>query len=429
MAETLVLYGFDAKKEAARLTISPETATRELAANLTFLTHEVLRDDPVSSPYELYYGHAYPDYLKVFSNAKRTAPYDMDSQFDPRERGDFARTAFNESAKQAKLHPGAVVLSLSLAGKAGFDNNPDNSFNKITYDTIQLYNMFYDINQDKLFAWAVTASNEDLTMRMLQEFGIEPPAREYADPYLVELMQSGRLNTDFSDADFHQASKVLYYLRKPAATGMDIHRYLEFLQLRFGNEVLHTNKSDTAFTVDQVVHDVNDKLSDAYEGTVRGEAVVEKVIREIQNGYGAQWAKDTVERAYFLTMKYYAQAHGINELELAGSCGGTSVTVEQLDDLLNSLGANRSLQNPAGVLNPFTSNGRLLQQDILNVMKKSAASLCEKTGCRHSEKHFHCPEVSQGGCGKPIPSGEGRDVCPHCRLSKDAYATMTGIKC
>lgn len=433
MSENLKLHGFDGAKEASRLRNvqkeSRETALAELRNNLTSLTHEVLKDDPVSPPYELYFGKQYPDYFKVYSDRKRTEQFAMDKQFDPGERGDVPRQAFLESTKQAKLHPGSMVLSLSLAGKAGFDNDPQNVFNKIDYNTIQFYHMFYDINQDKIFASAITASNEDLTTRMLQEFGLKPPPAGYIDPIFEDLRRTGRLNSHLSEADIQRESKVLYYLRKPVVTGMDIHQYLAHIDAQYGDELLYKNKSKTEHTVAQVAHDLNRKMSAAYEGMFHSEEIVERVMDELQSQYGDTWTKDIVDRAYFLTMKYFAMAHNVGKLELAGSCGGNTITVDQLDGLLGGLGSRASLLSSSAVLNPFTSSGRLLQQDVLESLGIMIGASCEKQGCRHTEKHFHCPEVQKGGCGKPIPAGRGHSTCPHCNLSKEAYAEMTGIKC
>ncbi len=427
----LARFGFDGAKEAERLQAiqqkSPETAIQELTNNLASLTHEVLKDDPVSSPYELYFGKNGSD--KVYSDKKRTEEFSMEKQFDPGERGNAPLEAFQNSTLLARLYPGKMVLSLSLAGKAGFDNNPENSFNKISYDTIQFYHMVYDRNQDKIFASAITASNEDLAVHMMEEFGLKPPKTGYFDPYLQQLKDSGQLNNTFTHADLLQASRVLYYLRSPVVTGLSIDQYVNTLTSRFGGEVLHTNKSKKSYTVHDIMHDLYAKVDDAYQGRKPSEKIVEKVIAELQTQYGNTWSKDIVDRAYFLTMKYYALAHNIGKIELAGSCGGSTITVNELDALLGDISSVTSLMNPGTVLNPFTSQGRLWQQDVLTSVGIMTSSSCEKMGCNHREKHFHCPDKKQGGCGKPIPSGKGFDTCPHCKLSKEKYAEMTGIKC
>lgn len=430
MAE-LSKYGFNGAKEAERLKkiqqASPETAIYELTNNLASLTHEVLKDDPVSSPYELYFGKNGSD--KIFSDQKRTEEFAMESQFDPGERGNAPLEAFQKSTLLARLYPGSMILSLSLAGKAGFDNDPTNSFNTINYDTIQMYHMVYNKDLDKIFASAITASNEDLTVRMLKEFGLEPPKPGYVDPYLLQLKDTGRLNSTFTQADLLQASKVLYYLRNPVVTGMSVDSYVNTLTTKFGGEVMHTNKSKTKYTVNDIMHDLYDKIGDAYAGRKPSEKIVERVIADLKTQYGDTWSKDIVDRAYFLTMKYYAMAHNISTIELAGSCGGSTITVGDLEILLGNMSSITTLMNPETVLSPMTSQGRLLQQDILKSVGIMTSSSCEKMGCNHREKHFHCPDKANGGCGKPIKAGVGHDRCPHCNLSKDDYAKKTGIKC
>lgn len=430
---TLDQFSFHGGNEAKRLrdiqATSEETAIKELKTNLSALTHEVLIDHPVSTPYPVYFGLEYPDYFKVYSDEKRTAEYDLDPQFDPGERGGVVKTAFYESTKMAKLNPGKVVVSLSLAGKAGMDNDPNNAFKKIDYNTIQFYHMFYDIAKDKIFASAITASNEELTTEMLQNFGIEPPTPGYVDPYIQQLQSTGNLNDRFNDEDTKQASKVLYYLRQPVMTGLDIHTYMEELDKRYGSKVLHKNKSGKEYTVAAVLHDLNEKLSDSYEGIVKHEAIVEQVIAKLTAEKGTVWTEELVNNAYFLVMKRYAEANGIDSLKLAGSCGGETITINKLNAMLGMASAETTLIDPETVFHPMSSAARLLREDPIAALGIDLAGSCEKRGCNHSEKHFHCPDKSEGGCGSPIPSGKGYEHCPRCGLTKDDYAKQTGVSC
>ncbi len=428
MIDALVRYGFDGKKESLRLATvaenSAEDARNELIANLNFLTHEVLKDESVSPVFQMYYGNKYPDYFNVYSNQNRSEESSMAKQFDLGERGGLPLQAFRESTRLAKLNPGKMILSLSLPGKAGYDDDPHNEFNKIEYNTTQFYHLYYDIAKDIVYSSAVTWSAEDLSVDILNRFGISHTPPDYIDEYFFELSRLGKLRADFSDEEVIKSSKVLWYLRQPAVTGLDVNDYLDTIKDEFGDRVGYTNHFNEHFTVAAISDSLRDKFGDAYEGMDHKEMIVEKVISDLKISDNSRWSQKIVDDAYFLTMKYFAQINNIQMLELAGSCGGNSVSAGSLDRFLSS--SNGDYQYG---LNSWSSFGRLYQNEMTRLLGAGLFSICGVPGCNSLEDHFHCPDFVFGGCGCPIPSGYGIEICPTCGLTKDEFKEKTNIDC
>ena len=130
------------------------------------------------------------------------------------------------------------------------------------------------------------------------------------------------------------------------------------------------------------------------------------------------WTKKQIEEAYLRAILSYAQRNGQQHVQLMGSCGGGTVSTDEiLKKIMGETFADVSggHLNPANFLSIYSSDFRKLTNTSQDY--KNDPNLCH---CGAADgPHFHCPgknKESGKACQHAIIVGEGINKCPDCGL-------------
>lgn len=296
-------YGMDADMESEWLKkLDGEERIRKVEEQVGSYMLEVAMDQPVSNAY----GYWFDDNDNIYSDPSLQQKYNLDSDdfFNPDERAGLPKTGTFRALRFARTNPGKMTLLFSPPGPASFDQSRPNDFNGINYDDGQLYMQYWDGNQ--IYATAVKVTDEGV----LKQFF--PPA--YVDFALKQPDIRG---------------KITHFLEHPVMTGIDID---DFLNAHYEDVPVYKSNKGRQYNLNEVMCD----LRNTFAGIRKPEYKLDEETRSAL--LSGTFDASTIKRAYFAPILDYMQSQGMREISLAGSCGGSTVSIEQLTSAFNGYG-------------------------------------------------------------------------------------------
>jgi hypothetical protein len=353
---TLKQFGVTLQENKRLSLLTPKERYRELRQNLEAYTNEILEDRPVSLLY-----HYWPDRQgKLFTDPSLKPIFALDLQFDPDERGGLPGLGFSCTSKLLLANPDKVVLWYSPKGSAAFDNSPQNPYSQINYDYGQLYIQYFD--GGKINAVAVKVTNED----MLERFS----------PQIYQANNNHDLKQKISDC-----------LLQPVPLPESID---DFLSKDWLEGDIYQDKKGKKYSLSEVIGEIRMAFAGLKKPRVE---TYDKTIAEMA---AHEATERNVLRAYLLTIQRYQQINGLNQISLSGSCGGSTVSSSEIEELLGI----KALFNK----NPF--------QQIVSIHNSSYRLLTQSNNNDQEKWEYH-----DGHCRvcdkEPIPVGPC-SICADC---------------
>ena len=300
---SLSQYSVDARSEIHLVEKLPEEdAFKRIERNFLAYENEVVRDEPVSVKYFYWFG---PDDNLYLHPSLR--PGDLaEKGFDRKEREGVYIEGFQQVTALLKDRPGDVVLWYSPPGKAAFVDGPDNQFSQMKFDYGQLYIQYSD--REKVNAVAVKVNQE--------------AALEVLAPSLYTI------SNNLSD----EQKKTYFLLRHPLATGLSID---EFLDNEWQNVEVYKDKEGTVHRLEEVLRQIGLAFSDGRTPSIGASQAVDQLRT-------SGISEETLFRSYMSLINYEMEITGKSYIQLAGSCGGKTIT---RNSVLSLLGLDSPFQN------------------------------------------------------------------------------------
>jgi hypothetical protein len=289
MENTLKTLGITLEESKRQLT--PTERKKELEQNICAYTNEVLEDKPVSILY-----HYYPDKQKqkLFSDPSLKEVFLVENQFDIQERDGLPKQGFINLTQILLENPGKVTFWYSPAGPASFDNNSQNPFNKINYDYGQLYFQYFD--GEKINAIALKITNLEVL--------------DYFSSQIRKIL----------DQDDDPKNKIKNSLLNPILTNLNID---DFFNQDFTSEILFYKH----YHLVEVINTIKDVLL----GKTK-----KNTIFSIPENYLYQTTQETILQTYLGVIQQHLKINNWSQINLSGSCGGTIITIDQIEALFET---------------------------------------------------------------------------------------------
>ena len=309
---SLKQLGVNAVNESRRR-LTPEERRKELEQNLKAYTNEVLADKPVSILY-----HYYPDSQdNLFSDPSLKPVFKVEDQFDEQERGGRPKEGFRTLTQTLLHNPNQLVLWYSPPGQASFDSNPENPYCDIEYNYGQLYFQYY--NGDKVDALALKITEEQ--------------ALSYFSPELAERLEQ---NTD-------PKQKIIDFLLNPVLINSTPD---DFLLQKPPNISFYKSHS-----LSEIIQNIKETLS--------GEET-NNIDFHLPTNIAFESTERAILQAYLSAIQRYQQSTGKDFINLSGSCGGSTISK---DDIQGLLGNEFNFEAPIDkLLDIYSSNNRRFNQ-------------------------------------------------------------------
>jgi len=354
MSADLKKFGINSGESHRLERLTPEQRQQELAQNLEAYTNEVLADNPVSILYHYWPGQN----KKFYTNPSLKPIYDADTQFDTNERFGLPKQGFQHLKKLLIENPDKVILWYSPAGPASFDNNPDNPYSEITYDDGQFYIQYYD--GTKINALAIKISDESVIKQFSQS--------------LEEIVKKTHID---------QKSKISQLLITPVNTSINID---DFLNKPYENQLVYKDKKGAEHGLFEIINEVRNAFAEESQQNLK----IDKTTLTMAN---YEITEDNIRKIYFKVIYNYLKSTNQTETTLAGSCGGTTAEISEIEKLLGI--KTLTGQNPIkDIIGLYSSEKRLLE---------------------NKNNVFECPN-----CHTKINTelhGPIGDECPHCHIT------------
>lgn len=356
---TLKQFGITLHESKRFNRLSTEERISELTQQLESYTQEVLNDHPVSTPYNYWFDHQ----GNLFTNPSLQQIYNVEQQFDIRERGGKPLEGFRDHLKPLlRANPNMLIFWYSPQGKASYDNNPNNPFSQIDYHDGQLYIQYFD--GKKVNAVAVKVTNEEAVRQFMPD---------------VFLLASCAKSEQERTSCFH------------TNPSLSTHTIDSFLETNWKDDEVYTDKSKKKYTVNDIKYQIRNALlcikSDHF-------TLSEKVRESLGN---EQVTRQTILEAYTRTIMDYMETQGMETMSLSGSCGGSTISLSFLNTLIET--------------------GFPAVQDMVS-LHSSASRILTQGSLESSSTHYedyNCPH-----CGTTL-SGEKKDdeaswrkTCDNC---------------
>lgn len=372
--QEMQMLGISSEYELSRYQKVSEVAGRSIAwgeiqRNKRAYKREFLQDIPVSEPHNYYHKNGV-----LYSEAFFHPLFQIEVQIDPRERDGRTIRGFHHFQKQLiQAQDEEVVLWYSPAGPAG-SKEP---FSEIYFDAGRLYVAFKQNS----------AVSTHIDIKINEE---QFPIQAFMDTF-------GNCSLDQAVATHQKAEEFIASLRVFAK---DYEEKQVYISQRDSNHPI-------PHTLIDIVGEVENQRA-LYQSI--------PALPDIKNEPLAPIFQRDIQRIYIQAIQEHGDQNG-GETKLYG-CSTTSVIKSA-----TSIGQDGGF---SGLGSPYSSFARIMSSGILS---KELNQGCSIQGCIVKEPHFHCPSKNEGGCGGAIASGNGYEVCPHCGLSKDEYAKMSGVSC
>ena len=285
LGETLRQLSVDPLAESTRLSLLDETERAQVfRQNLEAYANEVVADKPVSILYHYYLS----DQGDIYTDPSQRPVFNLDLQLDRRERGGLAKAGIKAAVNLALDHPGHMVGLYSPPGPAGFDDDPDNPYTKINYNYGQLYLM--KTAGDRIDAVAVKVSDEG--ERWVSELLLHVYQQAFEKKHRHELIAS--------------------FIQNP---GLIPQRGLSTSTESDDNPIIYQGR-DRIFRINEVLQQIRDTFDGRVSPTVN---TFDRSLRSLQD---FEVTKEAILRSYLSVIKNYLHSHGLQSIELMGSCGG-----------------------------------------------------------------------------------------------------------
>ncbi len=312
---SLAQYSINTPREIKLVENLPqEDALKRIEQNFLAYDNEVLRDETVSIKYSYWFG---PE-NKLYLHSSLRPEDSVEKGFDPDEREGKFIEGFQKTADLLRNNPNKVVLWYSPPGRAAFVEDPDNKFSQIKFIYGQLYIQYFD--GEKINAAAVKINEKEATEEII--------------PTLHNLS----VNFDTEQL------KTYFFLRHPVLTGLSIN---DFLDKDWGNVKVYKDKEGETHRL----HEIFQEIRSVFSGEKRLSSVTSGVIGQLRvSGI----SEETLFKGYMSLINYEMGRTGRNYIQLAGSCGGKTISK---DTVLSLLGFDSPLQNL------FSSDFRVLSKE------------------------------------------------------------------
>lgn len=269
--------------------LPPEKRCQVFRQNLEAYTNEVLADEPVSVLYHYWFNNQ----GNLFTDHSCEDIYNLRNQFDPRERNNFPAIGFEQVKKQLVDNKNKVVLWYSPPGPASLDNNSDNPYSSITYNYGQLYIQYYD--GEKINAVAIKIDNENVLTQL--------------SPTLFTLSQTK-----------DEKEKITQSLLHPVVFPGNID---DFINSYWINELIYKQ-----YDLYNVIKDIANAFSATRKMPIMTfDQTIDQLIK-----YEA--TSEMILKAYLSTIYRYQRLMGQEQINLSGSCGGSSISSAEIEELL-----------------------------------------------------------------------------------------------
>ncbi len=292
---TLKQFGISLQENKRLSLLTPQERYKEFRQNLEAYANEVLEDQPVSNLY-----HYWPNHQgKLFTDPSLKSIFNLDTQFDPNERDDLPRIGFSHVAQLALASPDNVVLWYSPKGPASFDQDPQNPYSQIIYDYGQLYIQYFD--GEKINAVAIKITNEEALRQFsskIYEANNNSDLRKRISNCLLNPIRLSESIDDFLARDWVEC---------------DVYRDKKKGGKHFLSEVIKEIKTTFAGLKRTKI-----KIPDETMADIVAHEITEKSIFD----------------AYLQTIHHHQQKYGLSHIGLSGSCGGSTVTTSEIENLL-----------------------------------------------------------------------------------------------
>lgn len=343
-------FSIDAQSEHRHLQgLEKETALRKIEQNFLAYENEVLRDEPVSIRYSYWFGKD----DQLYTDPLRTEENRAISQFDPREREGMFIDGFLKTTNLLAQNPGKVVLWYSPAGSAAFHQTPSNPYSDIVFKYGQLY--FQHFDGDTVQAVAIKVTENEI---------------------LDELMPTV---SAFSRNLQSEQSQTRFLLSHPVATNWSVD---DFLEKNWTDTDVYKDKEGTVHAWRSILQKIKTSLTRA-EKSETTQAVLRTLAR-------SDLSEKSIFDSYMQLINYEMQKTGRNYIQLAGSCGGKTVTK---DSILSLLG---------------------LESPLANLFSSGLRSLSAQTESLH-HPDYECPHCHKMLSGESrTNSSSWRKSCDHC---------------
>ena len=296
-------YGFDPRAESVRLGVLPlEEQTPVFKQNLRAYKNEVIADKAVSIPYFYYFDNS----GEVYTDSSLKPIFNLELQIDNRERGGLPLTGINRALHLARDNPNYLIALYSPEGPAVFDEDLNNPFSGINYDYGQLYLMFYD--EFYVNSVAIKIKNEGKN-------------------WLEEL-----LTVKFRESEKPDIEEIKTYIQTPIRL-MKVDDF--FIKTWQKNYLIYRSEKEDYY-LDKIIKAIKDNFLNT-ANYLDGENDIES--------YQEKLSEKNIFRVYLSVIYRFLQENGVYGVALSGSCGGSMVTIDQVELFL---GIKNTLTN-----NPF----------------------------------------------------------------------------
>jgi hypothetical protein len=324
----LAQFAIDSKAESERFNkLTPQERECELTQQIDSYQREVLRDDPVSIPYNYWFGKD----GCLYTNPSREPIYNAENQFDQRERGGLPLEGFRRVTKRLAHSPNNIVLWYSPKGLAAFDNDPENPYGKINdgngYTDGQFYIQYYDSFQKKINAVAVKATNENILKQFMPD---------------VFAMAERKGN---------EKGRISTLLENPVTFFGSVD---EFLDRSWADGEIYRDKFGVSHNLSDVLQGVRNALSGIKSSSVELSPEIRAMLQQ------EKVTPEMIRQAYLTTIYYYMKGRGDDTMMLSGGCGGNTISLQNLEQMLGI----QNLQ-PYEIMGVHSSLYRLLQENKL----------------------------------------------------------------
>lgn len=327
-----------------------EKALQKIEKNFLAYENEVLRDEPVS----IHYGYWFGRDSALYTDPGRM-PHDRATrQFDPREREGKFIEGFEKSTQLLRDNPEKVVLWYSPPGQACYEKSAANPYSDISFKYGQLYVQYYDGQVVNAVAVKVTEGESIRTL-------------------LPTLSQ-------FAHNLSGEKARTYFYLTHPQAIDMSID---EFVDKNRPDIPIYKDKNGNIRGLHEIMKRV--KRTFAHEAEVS-----QSTNHVVESLRFSDLSENAIFGSYMQLIQIEMQKTGKNYIQLAGSCGGKTVTRNTINVLLG-------LDSPLD--NLFSTGLRELSQT-------SESSFFSDYECPHCKKTLSGESKSD--------KKSWRKKCDHC---------------
>lgn len=367
-----LLHSFGINRDEGRRQqhLNKEQYHQELQKNLESYANEVLENQPVSVLYNYYFKN--DESTTLYTNETAQPIHNAESQVDPQERNGYSIAGLQKLGNMLKHNPNQMTFWYSPVGDASFDKNPNNPYSHIKYNYGQLYLQYYD--HEKVNAVAIKVSPQ-YESEMIKKFF---PA------YLPQAYNS-------------QERQIQYFLENPQLLAIDKNYFLTSSPSVYTNIPMFDREDPITKQIrTYTLRDVFEEAKNRFDGKA-----IQNTFNFTLNDFDLK--QNDVTQLYLGAIQRFMSQNNLKSTSLAGSCGGSTITSETVDWLMQA-SHNIGQIMPKDVMSILSSEYRKLSQD--NHYEDYQCPHCHSTLKGEEKGHpenwkTQCPNCHGAlGCGK-----------------------------